>query len=58
VHFGRRRQSRVVSSAIAYWQLSVEMRSALVAVIEEQSTPQQYRDYCEIIITAGHLLGR
>ena len=56
IHHGRRRQSRVVSSAVGYWLLSVEMQPILRGVIAEVSSTSQYEQFCEHIITAGTLL--
>jgi hypothetical protein len=56
VHHGRRRQGRTISSAVAYWLLASEMRPLLRDVIEENSSPSQYQQFCENITTAGTLL--
>jgi hypothetical protein len=58
VHFGRRRQSRTVSSAVAYWRLDDEMRSRLYDVLESTSTETQFGDFCEIAVQAALLLGK
>ena len=57
VHFGRRWKSRVVSSAVAYWALESDMRSALSAVIRETATQSQIDQFNENVITAAELLG-
>ena len=56
IHHGRRRQSRVISAAVGYWLLKLEMRSALSSVIEETTSAEKYRAFCETVITAGRLL--
>jgi hypothetical protein len=58
VHFGRRRQSRVVSSAVAYWRLDDDMRSKLYDVLEANSTEKQFNEFCELTIQAAELLGQ
>ena len=57
VHFGRRRKSRVVSSAVAYWQLNAGMKRALYDVLESNSTESQFTDFCNNAVEAGSLLG-
>jgi hypothetical protein len=56
VHFGRKRQSRVVSSAVCYWILENDMRRALSAVIQETTSTEKYLAFCETVIHAGTLL--
>lgn len=58
IHFGRRRKTRVVSSAIAYWALGQNMRSALYEVLEETATEKQFHSFCEHAVTAAELLGK
>ncbi len=57
IHEGRRRKSRVFSSAVAYWRLSVSMRSALTAVLRETTSEEQFNEFCETVITVADLLG-
>jgi hypothetical protein len=57
VHFGRKRQSRVVSAAVCYWILKAEMRSALSSVIQETTSAEKYQAFCDTVIQAGTLLG-
>lgn len=57
VHEGRRRKTRVVSSAVAYWALEPDMRSALSAVIRETATQSQIDQFNDTVITAADLLG-
>ena len=58
VHSGRRRKSRVVSSAVAYWRLDSDMRSSLYDVLEATTTDSQFENFCEHAVTAGTLLGK
>ena len=58
VHFGRRRTSRVVSSAICYWYLAAAMRGPLYAVLEETTSESQFSEFCETAIEAANLLGK
>jgi hypothetical protein len=58
IHSGRRRKTRVVSSAIAYWRLDEDMRSSLYNVLEENATERQFTNFCEHAVTAGSLLGK
>lgn len=57
VHFGRRRKSRIVSSAIAYWALESDMRSVLSQVIRETATQSQIDQFNETVIITAELLG-
>ena len=57
VHYGRRRQAKTISSAIAYWRLDAHLKSRLYAVLEENSTDKQFTTFCDHAVTAGSLLG-
>ena len=56
VHQGRKRKSRVVSSAVAYWRLNVEMQAALIDVLEETLPEKQYTEFCEQVVNIGRIL--
>lgn len=58
IHEGRRRRSRVVSAAVAYWSLGADMRTLLSAVIRETATQSQIDTFNETVITAAELLGK
>jgi len=58
VHFGRRRQAKTISSAVAFWRLSVAMRSALCDVLKERSTADVYMTFCEQVLEVSRLLGK
>ena len=58
IHQGRRRQSKVITSAAAYWHLNVDMQTALADVMEETLPEKQYTDFCEQVVNIGRILGR
>ena len=58
IHEGRRRQSKVITSAAAYWHLNVDMQTALADVMEETLPEKQYTDFCEQVVNIGRILGR
>jgi len=58
VHYGRRRQAKTISSAIAFWLLGDDMRSRLYDVLQETTTDSQFNEFCEIAVQAGSLLGK
>ena len=56
VHQGRKRKSRVVSSALAYWRLSIELQTALADVLEATLPEKQYTEFCEQVVNIGRIL--
>ena len=58
IHEGRRRQSKVITSAAAYWHLNVDMQTALADVMEETLPEKQYTEFCEQVVNIGRILGR
>jgi hypothetical protein len=58
VHFGRRRQAKTISAAVAYWRLSARLRGPLYDVLEETATDSQFTEFCDIAVQAGSLLGK
>ena len=58
IHQGRRRQSKVITSAAAYWRLNVEMQAALADVLEATLPEQTYTEFCEQVVNIGRILGR
>jgi len=57
VHHGRRRQSKNISSAVAYWRLDAKLKSRLFAVLEETATEKQFTKFCDTAVQAASLLG-
>ena len=58
IHQGRRSEARTTSSAVGYWRLNIEMQSALIAVLKETATAEDYGDFCTTAVTIGKILGR
>ena len=56
IHQGRRRQSKVITSAAAYWRLSIELQTALADVLEATLPEQTYSEFCEQAVAIGRLL--
>ena len=56
IHQGRRRQSKVITSAAAYWRLNVEMQAALADVMEATLPEKQYSEFCEQAVNIGRIL--
>ena len=56
IHEGVKRKSRVVSSALAYWHLNVEMQAALADVLEATLPEKQYTEFCEQVVNIGRIL--
>jgi len=50
IHHGQRKQTRVVSSAVAFWCLSVLFQDLLTDVLRETTTRKQFKFFCENII--------
>ncbi len=57
IHHGRRRRSRVVSSAVAFWRLEARLQGPLYDVLQETTTDSQFNEFCEIAVQAASLLG-
>ena len=56
IHEGVKRKSRVVSSALAYWLLSIDMQTALADVMEATLPEKQYSEFCEQAVNIGRIL--
>jgi len=50
LHHGQRKQIRVVSSAVAFWHLSLQFQDLLTDVMRETATRNQFNHFCENVI--------
>jgi len=50
IHHGQRKQTRVVSSAVVFWRLSVRFQDLLTAVMRETISRKQFNHFCENIL--------
>jgi|AntAceMinimDraft_5_1070358.scaffolds.fasta_scaffold53638_2 hypothetical protein len=50
IHQGQQQKSKTVSAAEAYWVLSLELRPALTAVLQETCDEFEFVKYCQNVL--------
>ena len=50
IHQGMRRQSKVVSSAVAFWRLNAGMQEALVDVLKVSTSEDRFVEFCQNVV--------